>query len=135
MTRFVIFFTLTGQTISRFIETPSDRAAAVRALLEPVGGKLISYDFMFGEDDGMVVFEVPDSQTAAAISLAVIPPLVFCIAHFAKPMAERALQQSNAEGEAVGFASQVLAASLLVRVFGREAQEPAMQRKIPINTG
>src|SRR3954452_25478281 len=71
MTRFVIFFTLTSQTISRFIEQPSDRAAAVRALLEPVGGKLISYDFMFGEDDGMVVFEVPHSQTAAAVSLAV----------------------------------------------------------------
>ena len=70
MTRFVIFFTLTGQTISRFMDQPSDRAAAVRALLEPLGGKLVSYDFMFGEDDGMVVFEVPDSQTAAAISLA-----------------------------------------------------------------
>jgi len=71
MTRFVIFFTLTGQTIGRFIEQPSDRAAAVRALLEPVGGKLVSYDFMFGEDDGMVIFEVPDSQSAAAVSLAV----------------------------------------------------------------
>src|ERR1700716_2797384 len=70
MTRFVIFFTLTGQTISRFIDQPSDRAAAVRALLEPVGGKLISYDFMFGEDDGMVVFEVPDAETAAVVSLA-----------------------------------------------------------------
>ncbi|MBV9324791.1 MAG: GYD domain-containing protein [Chloroflexi bacterium] len=71
MTRFVIFFSLTGQTIGRFIDQPSDRAAAVRTLLEPVGGKLVSYDFMFGEDDGMVIFEVPDSQSAAAISLAV----------------------------------------------------------------
>ena len=81
MTRFVIFFTLTGQTISRFIDQPSDRAAAVRALLEPVGGKLVSYDFMFGEDDGMVVFEVPDSQTAAAISLAVSSTGVFGRVH------------------------------------------------------
>src|SRR5579859_7010629 len=77
MTRFVIFFTLTGETIARFIERPSDRAAAVRALLEPVGGKLVSYDFMFGEDDGMVVFEVPDSHSAAAISLAVSSTGVF----------------------------------------------------------
>jgi len=38
MTRFVIFFSLTGQTIARFIDQPSDRAAAVRGLLEPVGG-------------------------------------------------------------------------------------------------
>ncbi len=71
MPRFVIFFTLTGQTINRLIDQPSDRAAAVRALLEPVGGKLVSYDFMFGEDDGMVIFEVADSQAAAAVSLAV----------------------------------------------------------------
>jgi uncharacterized protein with GYD domain len=71
MTRFAIFFSLTAQTIDRFIQNPGDRAAAVRALLEPVGGKLVSYDFMFGEDDGMVVFEVPDSRTAAAVSLAV----------------------------------------------------------------
>ena len=71
MPRFVVFFTLTGQTINRFIDQPSDRAAAVRALIEPVGGKLISYDFMFGEDDGMVIIEVADSQSAAAISLAV----------------------------------------------------------------
>jgi len=77
MTRFVIFFTLTGQTIDRFMQQPSDRAAAVRALLEPVGGKLISYDFMFGDDDGMVVFEVPDSHSAAAISLAVSSTGVF----------------------------------------------------------
>src|ERR1044071_6292968 len=71
MTRFAIFFRLTGQTVSRFIDQPTDRAAAVRALLEPVGGKLISYDFMFGEDDGMVVCEVPDSEAAAVVSLAV----------------------------------------------------------------
>jgi len=71
MPRFVIFFNLTAQTIDRFIQNPGDRAAAVRALLEPVGGKLVSYDFMFGEDDGMVVFEVPDSRTAGAVSLAV----------------------------------------------------------------
>jgi uncharacterized protein with GYD domain len=44
-------------------------------------GKLVSYDFMFGEDDGMVVFEVPDSQTAAAISLAVSSTGVFGRVH------------------------------------------------------
>ena len=70
MPRFVIFFNLTAQTIDRFIDNPSDRAAAVRAVIEPAGGKLISYDFIFGEDDGMVVFEVPDSRSAAAVSLA-----------------------------------------------------------------
>jgi uncharacterized protein with GYD domain len=71
MTKYAFFFTLTGETIARFIDKPSDRAAAVRALLEPVGGKLESYYFMFGLDDGFAVCDVPDSTSAAAISLAV----------------------------------------------------------------
>jgi uncharacterized protein with GYD domain len=71
MTRFATFFQLTGQTIDRFMQNPSDRAAAIRAILEPAGGKLLSYDFMFGEDDGVIIFEVPDSRAAAALSLAV----------------------------------------------------------------
>jgi uncharacterized protein with GYD domain len=71
MAKFVIFFSLNAQTIQRFIENPSDRAAAVRTLLEPMGGKLDGYYFMFGPDDGMVIFDVADSNTAAAVSLAV----------------------------------------------------------------
>ncbi len=59
----------------------------------------------------------------AALSLAVTPPLGFCIWHFAAPMAERAFQQSTAQGEAVGLANQVLGALPLVRVFGQEAEE------------
>lgn len=81
MPRFVTFFSLNAQTIDRFIQNPSDRAAAVRALVEPVGGKLVSYDFMFGQDDGMVVFEVADSRTAGAISLAVSSTGAFARVH------------------------------------------------------
>jgi uncharacterized protein with GYD domain len=71
MPKFVTFFTLNAQTISRFIDNPSDRAAAVRALIEPAGGKLEAYYFMFGAEDGMVIYEVAEASSAAAISLAV----------------------------------------------------------------
>ena len=71
MAKFVIFFNLTPQTIQRFIDNPSDRAADLRALMEPAGGKLEGYYLMFGEDDGMVIYDVPDSSVAAAVSLAV----------------------------------------------------------------
>lgn len=81
MAKFVIFFNLTSGAIARFIEQPTDRAAAVRALLEPVGGKLDGYYFMFGEDDGMVLFDVPDSHTAAAVSLAVSSTGAFTKVH------------------------------------------------------
>jgi uncharacterized protein with GYD domain len=70
MAKYAIFFTLTADTIARFIERPSDRAAAARKLLETSGGKLDGYYFMFGQDDGMVLIDVPDSTSAAAISLA-----------------------------------------------------------------
>jgi uncharacterized protein with GYD domain len=81
MTKYAFFFRLTGETISRFIDKPSDRAAAVRALLEPVGGKLEAYYFMFGEDDGFVIADLPDSATAAAISLAVSSSAAFTGIH------------------------------------------------------
>jgi uncharacterized protein with GYD domain len=69
--KFVTFFTLNPQTIQRFIDNPSDRAAALRGVMEPMGGKLDGYYFMFGADDGMVIYDAPDSNTAAAVSLAV----------------------------------------------------------------
>jgi uncharacterized protein with GYD domain len=71
MPKFAFFFTLTSETIARFTERPTDRSAELQGLLDPLGGKLEAYYFMFGEDDAMVIVDVPDSAAAAAISLAV----------------------------------------------------------------
>src|SRR5437867_10881257 len=58
LAKFATFFTLKGETIAAFLEKPSDRAAAVRKLLEPLGGKLESYYWMFGPHDGFIVCEM-----------------------------------------------------------------------------
>ncbi|MBV9579133.1 MAG: GYD domain-containing protein [Chloroflexi bacterium] len=71
MPKYAYVFSLTSDAISHFIDNPSDRAAAVRQLVEPVGGRVDGYYFMFGQDDGIVIVDLPDSRTAAAISLAV----------------------------------------------------------------
>ena len=71
MATYAIFFTLKGETIKGFIDKPSDRAAVVSTLCEAAGGRMLSYYFMFGAWDGFVVAEVPDSASAAAVSLAV----------------------------------------------------------------
>jgi len=71
MPKFATFFTFKGETINAYIERPSDRAAAVRKLLEGVNGKLESYYWMFGPYDGFIVTDMPDSMSAAAVSLAV----------------------------------------------------------------
>ncbi len=70
MAKYVILFGLTGETARRFVAKPSDRAAVVRELAESAGGSLESYYWMFGQYDGLAIFELPDSQTAAALSLA-----------------------------------------------------------------
>jgi uncharacterized protein with GYD domain len=68
--KYLVLFSLTGETIKRFVAKPSDRAAVVRALAESAGGSLESYYWMFGQYDGAGVFVLPDSQTMAAVSLA-----------------------------------------------------------------
>ena len=69
--KYLLLFSLTGEATKRFIVKPSDRAAVVRELVESVGGGLESYYWMFGQYDGAAIVSVPDSHTAAALSLAV----------------------------------------------------------------
>ncbi len=47
------------------------RRAAVQRLAEQAGGKLESCYFAFGEADAYAIVELPDSTTAAAVSLAI----------------------------------------------------------------
>ena len=71
MPKYAIFFSLPGDTVAKFIDNPSDRTAAVQSMTDAVGGSVIGYYWMLGKPDGLVIVEVPDSQTAAAISLVV----------------------------------------------------------------
>jgi uncharacterized protein with GYD domain len=69
--KFAIFFTLTPETVKAAMDRPSDRAAVASGLLESVGGRLDAYYWMFGQYDGFVIFDVADSTSAGAVSLAV----------------------------------------------------------------
>jgi uncharacterized protein with GYD domain len=71
MAKFVIFFDLTSQSVKGMMDRPSDRERVVSNLLSGVGGTLDAYYWMFGRHDGMVIVDVPDSMSAAAVSLAV----------------------------------------------------------------
>jgi len=71
MAKYMALFNLGGDAIRRFVANPSDRAEAVRVLVESVGGHLECYYWMFGQYDGMAVFEMPDAHTTAATSLAI----------------------------------------------------------------
>lgn len=49
----------------------SARRKAVEDLLASVGGKLESFYFTFGDEDAVLIIELPDSIAASAIGLAV----------------------------------------------------------------
>jgi len=53
------------------LEQPSDRSVVTGELIEQAGGTIVSFDYMFGEHDALVVAEMPTSGAAAALSIAV----------------------------------------------------------------
>jgi uncharacterized protein with GYD domain len=49
----------------------SARRKAVEELLASVGGKLEAFYFTFGEEDAIIIVDVPDNETALALGMAV----------------------------------------------------------------
>ena len=68
MPKYVSFFSYTGEAWRRMVERPENRAVAARRLIEEIGGRMEVFYWMFGEWDGLVIFDVPDAATAAAFS-------------------------------------------------------------------
>ena len=71
MARYMIQASYSTQGIADLVSNPQDRAAAVRPLIERLGGKLESFDFAFGDFDAVVILEVPNNVAAASIAMAV----------------------------------------------------------------
>jgi uncharacterized protein with GYD domain len=71
MAKFAVFFNYTAETWAKMISNPGDRLAAVRTSAQAVGGDVEAMYFMFGDKDGFVVIDAPDSASAAALSIAV----------------------------------------------------------------
>ena len=53
-------------------EGASSRVEAARQLFEAVGGSLEAMYFAFGSDDVVIIFDVPDNVSVAALSLLVV---------------------------------------------------------------
>jgi uncharacterized protein with GYD domain len=61
----------TTEAIKAMVNNPQDREAAVRPLIEAVGGKLHNLFFCFGAEDIVALIEAPDDKACAAVVLAV----------------------------------------------------------------
>jgi uncharacterized protein with GYD domain len=51
------------------VKRPEDRFVTMTRLLKGVGGRLHYYFFCFGDHDIVLLFELPDDVTAAALSM------------------------------------------------------------------
>lgn len=52
-------------------EGGTGRRKAVKAAIEAMGGKMEAYYFAFGEHDVVVISDVPDNVTAAALAIGI----------------------------------------------------------------
>jgi uncharacterized protein with GYD domain len=70
MPRFLHQVSYTSDALARLIANPQDRFEAVRGPIEKLGGKIEQSYFAFGEHDAVLITEMPDNVSAAAIALA-----------------------------------------------------------------
>ena len=70
MPRFLHQVSYTSDAMARMIANPQDRFEIVREPIEKLGGKIEHGYFSFGEHDAILITEMPDNVSAAAIALA-----------------------------------------------------------------
>jgi uncharacterized protein with GYD domain len=71
MAHYLIQVSYSKEGIGELIANPQDREAAVRPIVEGMGGTLHNLYYAFGDYDAIVIAELPDNVTAAALAMAV----------------------------------------------------------------
>jgi uncharacterized protein with GYD domain len=71
MPYFLVEARYTAQSMAAMVQSPPDRPAQIRAVVERLGGKMESFWLAFGDHDVVLVCQMPNAQSAAAFSMAV----------------------------------------------------------------
>ncbi len=71
MSRYLIQYTYTADTWAHMVHHPQNREEVARHVFEQAGGKLLDFYFSFGENDVVVIVDLPDDVSAAAAVMAV----------------------------------------------------------------
>ena len=74
MATYMTQFSYTPEAWAALAKNPEDRGAAVSALLEKLGGKLLDIYYTTGDYDGFIIYTAPDGATAATGILAATVP-------------------------------------------------------------
>lgn len=72
MPQYMTQFTYTPEAWAALVANPTDRSEGLRALMEKLGGRLISFHYTMGRWDGVIISEAPDDASAAAGVMAVL---------------------------------------------------------------
>ena len=71
MPRYLFQASYSSQGVADLIKSPQNRAEAVRPVVERMGGKLESFDFVLGDFDVVAIAEMPDNVSMTAMSMAI----------------------------------------------------------------
>jgi len=71
MARYMFQGAYTSEAWAVQVRNPQNRVEVIRPVFERLGGHLESVYYAFGEDDVVVIAEMPDNVSAAALALAV----------------------------------------------------------------
>jgi uncharacterized protein with GYD domain len=72
MPHYLVRFSYTPRSIHGLVDQPElDHARQADAMVASLGGRLHGYWCAFGEFDGVVLMEAPDSSAAASVAMAI----------------------------------------------------------------
>src|SRR3954454_12928429 len=64
-------FSYSTDAVRALVQSPQDREAAAREVVEALGGRLLGFWFALGEFDGVFIADVPDNATAVSLAMIV----------------------------------------------------------------
>jgi uncharacterized protein with GYD domain len=70
MPSYLVQVSYTTEAVAALVQNPQDRTAVVRKSVKNLGGKLIGSWLSFGDYDVVLIADMPDNVSAAALAMA-----------------------------------------------------------------
>jgi uncharacterized protein with GYD domain len=67
MPTYLTYFSYTNAAWHEMVQRPEDRESAARQVIESSGGTLLAFYWMFGDHDGLAIYETPDAIVAGTV--------------------------------------------------------------------
>src|SRR5215471_16773466 len=71
MAHYLVQASYTTEALAALVKNPQDRSEVVRKAIENMGGKMVGGWLSFGEQDVVIIVDMPDTASAAALAISV----------------------------------------------------------------